>query len=310
MTGLASEDDEVLMAFATQPPKTSHPQRSLLAIVMLAIMLGCVAWAWYIVQSRTVLPENNAKAILAEIRSRKLKFYWGDQPQWQYYVVHNNKGQAVGWQAMSNTPVQDGYAGSMWENSGRQELWKINEAATVGNYLGQLTLRDERIVQIRLDKQAVTVKWIQDGTEISKAPPAEPPDTYIPEGLMPLVIRLVSQTGQTATFHTILNSQSIHQGHVNFATVRMEPVGKTVNVQTFGLMGTSSKSLYMLDDKGAIASIHEGEYMVERTTLEDLLKVWPNDPVLRKLAEQTATQESQEVEASTTTHQGAGSVAG
>lgn len=311
MTGLASEDDEVLMAFATQPPKTSHPQRSLLAIVMLAIMLGCVGWAWYIVQSRTVLPENNAKAILADIRSRKLKFYWGDQSERLFYIIET-QNRPISWQGILRRPTQDGYVGGKFE--GEEEFWQLNADATEGKYMGPLSLvpGDKRKVQILLNNQKLEVAWLQDhqlgNAIIAKTSPVEPLPNYIPEGLMDLVLHLVAASGRPAVFHTVLNDESILKGRPNFAFVRMEPEGQVIDTETFGLEGLIVRERYVLDDKGTIVQKtlrrkdKDGEqiYQFHRASLEDLIKIWPDDPVLRKLAEQTATQESQEVETSAT----------
>lgn len=283
------------MAFANQPSKSTYTQRSLLAAVMLVILLGCAAWVWYIVQTRTNQPLDNAKTIITEIRSKTLSFYWKDKPELLLYAIYDPQGKPVGWQASGRRRADDGYEGSQWTGLGLQEAWKLNNAATIGKYAGQFGPTDSRIVHILLNDRELSVAWAQKNTEVAKAPPIETPPTYIPEGLMHLVIRMVAQSGKPATFHMITNSESIVLGHVNFNLVRMEPIGRSVQLEIFSLEGASAKMNYLLDENGTVQRIEEPSgVIIKLVPAEELLQQWPDDPALQKLIEQNSNPATQE----------------
>jgi hypothetical protein len=182
--------------------------------------------------------------------------------------------------------TDDQHVGWRVDRAGNREVWTLNDSASQGEYEGPTASHGSSLTRISLKDQKVAVEWLaRDGSSLGKTPPTAIGAGYIPEGLTPLVIRLVMQKGQDASFTTILNEESIVNGQVNFSAVKMSPKGRMVQVQTQTYKGPLVAQ-YFLDEKGRVTGIKQGNGELIMVTGDDLLRRFPDDKPLRGLAEE------------------------
>lgn len=273
------------MTFSPQPAANTNRQRSLLAVVMLVLLLACVGGAWWLVQLRTVQPEQIAREILNRIHTQTLNHYWKGKSERLYYLVHDARSQRYWWMAKGRARSEEGYRGWRLDATGFREVWSLNDTATEGVYDGPTSSADPSVTQITLKDQALKVELVVGPTVAARIGSQPVPELYAPEGLEFLLAHLVAEQGKDAAFSILVRDESIATRRVNFAIMKTKPVGRMVEVQVPTPKGLLVRQ-YVLDETYRVSAILEGNVTYSLTTIEDLLEKFPKDPRLHRLAQQ------------------------
>lgn len=285
------------------PENRQYARRSLLAAVMFVIFVAVLAGANWLVQTRQQ-GARNAAQLLAEVRETKLPHYWPAEPSTTYFLAKGPDGRSIGWRREQRIAFAGGYRGQsimLVPGSGAErELWQLDDTATVGKYAGPTEKRSNRLTKILLDHGSVRVQQLVGNTLVKEAQ-SPTPDNYMPEGLTPLMVRLVAQNGHEAVFRTILNIEAIVDGQsqINFGVLRLEPIDRTtVRVETH-LSAGAFESTYHLNAQGQIIEISDPDGMTQvLTPVDKVLHEFPSDRLLHDLAagrpSQTTAEEEEE----------------
>ena len=87
-------------------------RQAIMSLVMLAVLLASVAWAWVLVRRADRLPKRGAE-IIAQIRREGLARYWPNELTLRWYLIRTPRGYS-GWRAMVQAPVEDGGYSLAW----------------------------------------------------------------------------------------------------------------------------------------------------------------------------------------------------
>jgi hypothetical protein len=168
-----------------------------------------VLLAWWLTH-RVSQRNQEGEAVINEIH-QGLSKYWGG-PAVQYFLLQS-KGQTRGYRIEARQPNDgEGLRGlSLIVTAGNSpqfdyEQWLLNESATQAEYQsGPAEQPKLPNTSIELKKGRVDVlQSLEDGNVVRSRNTA--PGNYIPEGCLPLVIRLVAENKTHANFKMIVNS--------------------------------------------------------------------------------------------------------
>ena len=218
---------------------------------MLAILLGSVGIAYWLVLARTVMPRQRGAEIIRTIRQKKLSAYWGEQAEELKYDIRNKAGQRVGMFYASRGPAETGFKGSTTLRRPAGTIasqWWLTVDASTGRYFSASTL-----TSISLSDGKVSVEQ-PSGRKLLKAE-SDAPANYIPEGLTHLIIRMVAERGERATFKIILDNEAIVNSRLRFVGVTMVPLSsRKVQVYFASIRGAGTQ-VYYLDEHGKVVKI-------------------------------------------------------
>ena len=239
---------------------TETRRRSLLALIMLAILLAAVGAGWWLSVSRRSDPQA-ALDVLNSIRRRGLRAIWGHEPVTSWYLERRSD-DIIGWSVITRDRLEDGrYVGTRVQRIGRiisEESWVLDDAARAGRYaaseseLIQLTGQAVQIgkrgpkTEITLREGQVLVK--RTAGRQTRTASGRAPDNYIPEGLTSLVMFETAGLGRKTTFAMLENSRAIAGRKLNFSTFMAEPEGRRVIRANFG----KADQVWAFDETGQL----------------------------------------------------------
>ena len=250
---------------------------------MFAVLLLAVGVAWWISQTRGG-GGDQALAVLKDIRSQGLGAFWGDQPNYAWYLATKADGEMVGWRVNLRMPLPNeaGYVGishqrgideqGKWQIS--EERWQLDPTAQMGSYEARVG-RGRRIepqLFINFDKGLLTVSVPTHSDK--QAAPAN----YLPEGLLPLAIRLTHQSGKKASFGMIINEVAIHELAAKKGQLHVVPLAITPQADGVLLNYASAFEVHVtLDEQGEIQAEEAGGSGIrwQRATPEQVVKQFP-----------------------------------
>ena len=269
----------------------SNLRRGVLALAMLAVLLGSVGAAWW--YTSTVQRRNSAGArIVSRIRGDKLPGLWGEAVKTTWYLV-NIEGGVRGWQAdVRGRSGKEFFAGlsvlAGAKGEAMTERWLLSDDATWGRYISDETAASIASgnfdTEIRLEDDTVTVvqNRLQGLTARSPAP-----ENYLPKGTSELAVGLVAQERADAQFKMVFNERPNVGGVVHFGTVRMTYRG---HVRAQDGRQTSRVRVdfsdrpywreYLLAEDGQIVEISDPEKSWMPASQEEVQKHFPNGPAI------------------------------
>ena len=251
-------------------------RRSLLALMMAIILAGSVAAAW-LLQGSAGRRINAGEAVIADIRGKGLSHFMDDVPRTDWYLLNLND-RPVGWKASAvwrtDTEAFAGVGCAASATGASKETWVLSNDARSGNYVA---VSEGGSVTIRLGKGKVAA-----GRGAAKMVHRAEPVNYIPEGLMPLVIRQSALTRREAQFSVIFNRWVGATRHVQFNTIRMKPLGPTSDgrpkVRIIEFDGREKrKTDYEFDADGQLKAQTPGpEITLVKVTSGEVFRVFPS----------------------------------
>lgn len=253
----------------------NRSRKTVLALVMLALLGASTVAAWLLVRSREGNVER-AHAILATIRQDGLRRYWGLNGETLYYVGRDETGKAVRWQVSMRKPTPDGYKGETYHGNAQspqmREQWTVSADVSADHYEGILLHRRGALqTRIHLERDSLTVQSGLGGTPVTTALP----DNYIPEGLNSLVLQQVARGGAQATFKMIFDQEAVVGGQIHFVQLSLRPQGKNAVQAEFFSFSTTGKTTYFLDGAGQVQKIQMEDVTYERVTRSQFLDEFP-----------------------------------
>jgi hypothetical protein len=264
----------------------SRPRHGLLAVVMLGVLLAATALAWWF-SGRANRSTSAAVELMAEIRHKGLGAYWGQRPEQTWWLVYGSGPNPLGWATRIRQPAgpdADEFVGDhqyvVPDRAAINERWRLSRDLSKGTYIGTAVLgarRETLRTQIDLDNGQIQIEQtVRQGPASNRRQVRSPaPPSYIPEGLMELVIAQVASADRDMVFRMIIDDESIGPRGVNFTVARMSPGGdgSEVSVDTPGENGRKS---YRLDKQGRIELITQPDGIQERRVpLEEVLQYFP-----------------------------------
>ncbi|HHH75874.1 MAG TPA: hypothetical protein ENL03_02475 [Phycisphaerae bacterium] len=187
--------------------KSKVRREVLLAGLMIFVLAASIGAACLVVYSRG---ESTRKAvsILEDIQSGGLSQYWKKQPDLRFYnlsIPAPKPQQLKSWEMRLREPhIDGGFHGAsiiFFHDSIVWRYWKLDEKATQGHYeagaIGPFKLA--HIPKTTLDFSAGKVKTVYHADKPGKTATdlAEKSETFLPPGLLPLVLaRLAQQSGE------------------------------------------------------------------------------------------------------------------
>ena len=271
----------------------SPPRRTLLTLVMVAVLGAAAAAAWLLQVSSAGRARAGAE-IIRQIRSRGLSHYWDDNPRIDWYLIPS--GSAVrGWQAMVRERAEEGRfhgwkvsfiadpAGTVRQTI--VEEWILNADATRGEYQGSVTVAgfEKLWTNTVLDDGDVRVR--QGPRDVPARTPA--PDNYIPKGAFPLAVRQIASGRGDGQFKMVFDQKPRIRSNVQFSTVRIRHVGRgrTAQGKPTDLVRMSHREwgkhemTYELDEKGELLSIQTGDGLRwQAASQEEVTRQFPDAP--------------------------------
>jgi hypothetical protein len=224
---------------------------------MVAVLLGAVAAAAWLVHHRTTVPTRRAEALLRDLRSRGLRAYWTEEQDAATFTGRGPGREITGQIRRLRRREENGFVGridrrmpsphfrGLWEAN--TELWRLNADLSAGEYRSGRDPQRAPDIIIRLADGQVEVTIGKDRAA------AAAPANYIPEGAMSLVGSLVAAGGKPAAFSAIFNSRAIVAGEVNFTVVRMVPLSPRQVRMEYGLATGAETIVYDFDEAGHVA---------------------------------------------------------
>ena len=239
---------------------TETRRRSLLALIMLAILVAAVGAGWWLSVSRRSDPQA-ALDVLNSIRRRGLRAIWGDEQVTSWYIERRSD-DIIGWCVITRERLEDGpYVGTRVQRIGpiiSEESWVLDDAARTGRYaateseLIQLQGQPMQIgkrgpkTEITLREGQVLVKRVAGRQTRTASGRAQ--DNYIPEGLTSLVMFETAGLGRKTTFAMLENSRAIAGRKLNFSTFMAAPEGRRVIRANFG----KADQVWAFDETGQL----------------------------------------------------------
>jgi hypothetical protein len=259
--------------------RTEKTRSALLSLVMLVVLLASVLAAWSLVTARGAMFDR-AAAVIQEIREKTLPSLLGGKPVTTYYLLRDAKGRNLGYTIDTRRPVNGNFSGVRLMRQAKavfHEQWRLRNDIASGQYLGisQEPARAEE-TRITLKDKQVTVEQVV-GSKLMQVRDAAP-SNYIPEGLTPLVIRLVVQRGQKASFKTISDSEAIIQGQLNFTTVTLTPLSdRKVRYEAELFPLGKIDRIYSLDAGGQVLQSldNAGGITEQAVTYDEIIRAYP-----------------------------------
>jgi len=293
--------------------QSAAARQALLALLLTAVLAAAAGAAW-LLQEIAQRRVDKGAAILKQIRSNKLALYWPDRRQTDWYLIQQGS-VVLGWHAIVREGSGGGFRG--WEielgynQAGATEremhsAWNLNADATDGTYQSRVERRGQptELTQIRLQESAseadqATVEVLQPTLALEAQSPE--PRNYIPEGVLPLAIRLVAEGGADAQFRMVFDDIPNSHKVVEFGSVRISHEGRgrtdqgeqTHRVRVYYRGWGKHPREYELDESGKLISIVSGNVRWVAASAADVAKRFPNAPeTVRRFAQpRPATQE-------------------
>ena len=306
----------------TQMYAQENPQRSPTAArpggiiaVMLVLLLMSVGVAWWISHHRQAAG-HRGNDILAEIRSAGLKHFWGEGGR-EFYLMRRN-GENVGWQAVLRKPTRDGYGGLdihayVKNNIVAWETWTLSNDLREGYYvaMGPSILVPGLLATTKIvlkNGQVEVTETLHDlprgprtgrptasqfGNQHQYTSRTAVPENYLPEGSLPLVMRLVGERKVKASFKIVLNeTPPLQAGNgalkTRLGSVQAEftkndmfttgprPVPTTIVTTTRSGFGREMVERSYWSPAGELQQTVYDHSDLVSVTLQELLSVFPN----------------------------------
>lgn len=261
------------------------------SLVLLAVLAAVIAAAWAVVAVRAGATRRGTE-IVRRMQEQGLPQLLGSQPQVRAYLVTEPRS-ARGWRLIRVQPAPTGYTGVAAEGlqDGQrayqaEERWRATDNLSRVEYEATDDPATRRGVSIHLTAQSVTDRTVtvimaQGSEGISGKGPA--PDNYVPEGMLPLAIRLAAQGGEPANITMILNHEALRATargvyEPNFTPAQLRPrSGGQVDLK----IGSSTQT-FTLDDSGQIVHIrHDSDLEYSAVPIEELRKKFDISQFLR-----------------------------
>ena len=258
--------------------RSNRANRSLLAVVMLAVLAVTVGGAWlmtYRVRRRV----SAGARIMREIRRRGLGEFWSDSLVIDWYLTYaGDRPDPVGWRAALRGPTGDGgFAGlsiHTYGNGYAYEQWRLNADATQGFYQAGTAAgrRRQDDTHVRLQDGGVTVWTLGDqrGDGTATAPPE-----YLPEGCVRLAVRRTARLGREAQFAIVYNEMINRQGRVRLGRVRLDPEAGD-DEGAADRVREDAEHVYRLNADGRIEAIIAGDTRSRLVDREQVLAHFPD----------------------------------
>jgi len=266
--------------------KTNLRQRSILALVLLAILLAVVGVAWQLSTSRG---EKIAAAtdLLEKMRSDKLTKYWPAETTQECFLGVDPSGKALTWIVKARQKLANGYQGAsvqrLINGPALAEKWQLSAGASSGRYVGPANSGDQIEISLRDGRVSVTYARIGPPPVLVQRHSLAPAN-YIPEGMIDMVLAQAAKAGRAMMFRIIENNQPIAGQEVHFTSVEVQPAGPNAIRWKPVSPGGKSDLTYYFDEQGQLLKIADGDFTIKRATMSQLLKSFPNDERLRILA--------------------------
>lgn len=236
----------------------SQAKFGLLMTVMVGILAVSVALAWLTTKPHEDNSQGGAE-IVSKLADDTLEGYWTGSRRTSWFIGLKQDGKPVGWQMRSRDRESDGvFSGSLaFGSTGSvryDSSWLLSPDLSVGHYFARVFLDRDQAVETRitLTDSKVTVVRGLGGKRITAT--AARPRNYVPEGALPVALRLVAARGEEVTVKMIFDNVAIVGGTVNFVNVNLSPLGdKTVRVRSYG-QDSGSTTVYHLDSNHDIES--------------------------------------------------------
>jgi len=242
------------------------------------VLMGSFGIAWLLKQRGELLDQKaNERCIelLADIRSKKLPWFWTQESVENWYLILDSRGGILGWQRDSRTKTPDGFEGESFrsfQGDISYEGWNLNEDATAGEYSGIVGKGfGETFTGIVLDSDIVTVR----PGKSSEAVISDAPEDYVPEGLLGLFLREGAMEGKEFAGKMILDAIAIRKGKVNFTPFAIIP-SESRKVEFNFIRGIKGR-VYHFDEQGQIELIIEQNMgiIIQRVEAVEVLKRFP-----------------------------------
>lgn len=266
--------------------KTDLRQRSILALVLLAILLAVVGAAWQLSTSRGAKIAAAAD-LLQQVRKDKLTKYWPDETTQECFLGVDPSGKALTWIVKARQKLANGYQGAsvqrLINGPALPEKWQLSASAASGRYVGPANSNDQVEISMRDGRVSVTYARIGPPPVLAQRHSLAPAN-YIPKGMKELVLAQAAKAGRAMMFRIIENDQPIAGQEVHFTSVEVQPAGPNAIRWKPVSPGSKSDLTYTFDEEGQLLKIADGDFTIKRTTMSQLLKSFPNDERLRNLA--------------------------
>jgi len=268
------------MAFGFENP--AEKRKSLLSVIMLAVLAASVVAAWLVIAPSSKLTKAGTE-VLEDIRSKGLGKFWGKQEVDIWMLGYSREGELLGWRNFTRRPFPGGYEGTQLRASRQVELvrenWKVSEDGSFSSYEGAsrtVTGRSTTLIQLKEGKVTVSKPAISSRTFSSPAP-----ENYIPEGLNHLAYELALRVGKPARFCIVFNATATRGSGVNFTPVLLSTEGPDSVALTSAQSG--GKMVFSFDGDGFIASIEEtvSGVVYNRATAQQVLTHFPEARLFR-----------------------------
>jgi hypothetical protein len=279
-----------------------HHRTALLAVIMGALLLLCVALAGWLVAARGGARQEGTD-VLGVIREKKLPALWGNEGINLWYLWADPNGKPVGWWTRTRSPAARGYyKGKRIEQVGPlflREVWQVDRAGRASQYLARTSavvrqpgtriplLRQVSTTSILLRDGQVEVR--RTGTQVGQLAKAAAPSNYIPEGLNDLAYYLASLGERRATFTLVNNETAIVRGRLNFARITAVPDGRGKVILSVQPPEGDQKESMEFDSKGEVlrGGNPASGFSFERSTFDVVKKTFPDvELFLRREAEE------------------------
>jgi len=278
-----------------RPTAVSPRRQALVAVVMLAVLLGSVGAAWWLVH-HTAAPHRTGEEILRELRREGLGAYWsGIREQW--YLRHVD-GRPRGWRLVLRAPAEGGgfhglhvFGHQAPAGQGRiikWEKWRLNADATEGEFTagdvvtGRTTHLAGTDTEIRLSGGMIEAKQVIDGILLDSTVAA--PGNYAPEGTLSLLHRLVADRRTEAAFRLVFNEEEPVGRETYLATAVMRYDGtaqvdgkeaRRVRVRASGRR-VAEEAAYYLDAEGNVLSVIVEGFREAPASAEEVSALFPD----------------------------------
>ncbi|MCE5328416.1 MAG: hypothetical protein LLG01_18600 [Planctomycetaceae bacterium] len=252
------------------------------AVVLLVVLAAAIAAAWTVVSVRAGATRRGTE-IVRRLREKGLAHFLGSQPQVHAYLATRPDGRTYGWRLVRIELADGNYAGLIvdelqdgaraqhstehWQAAAdlHQVRYEASETIT-----GQQT-RGISIAMATPDGEPKVTVIMAKGRE-GIAGQGQAPGNYVPEGMLPLAIRLAAEGGKPANIMLILNNEALvptSKGDYqpNFTSAQLRPISpREVEVSL-----DSTTNTYILDERGRIVSIrYESGLVFSAVSLKEL----------------------------------------
>ncbi len=207
---------------------TPQARHNLVAAVMICVLAGSIALAWLTTQKQKAFVYSGAD-VLAKLASEKIDKYWSPEKstRWMVGLVADDKH--VGWEVSSIESDMPAKFSSLQiggpKGMSHKVRWTLSSDLSQGHYSATVYGKDGRELsqtQTTLTKDRVNIARRVGQAQLAAT--ARRPMNYVPEGALPLVMRIVADTGSEIVVKMVFDEISIKGGSINFISVRLSPM--------------------------------------------------------------------------------------